>query len=366
VVVGALLVLAIGVPILETWKALFLAAGVLALVFGTCRSGWRRLGAAAAVVIAVIGLKSVLPRADIAEAHNAFLVIDGGEPLQQGLPPVIFQSWKARFDALYPPASQPASAGYWRHAGVPTALYTQSADAIWRQAKYTRQVDEIDFRTLGEFRGGFANELQFNWWTGELRRESMPFYVMYELTPASVGSRLTWKGEVFWETPDGGFEDIVHPEVASRSINAGDAGKRVYAAFFPTPGSVLTRERSLYFSLEPSVRLRVAGWIDMLVTLVGGVSVVMLTIKPRIERYLSALAIFTGSYALMMSFIWISLGKYVGRTYPPQGGGGRWTGARRVWPHDGHAGRTWQSHGRAQGGRADLLVYPRHAVRAHD
>src|SRR5438874_2997343 len=100
-IAGALLVLAAGVPLLETWEALFLAAGLLALVTGTCRKEWWRLGAAVALVIAVIGIKAVLPRADIAEAHNAFLVIDDGEPLQQGLPAEVFRSWRAQFDSLY-------------------------------------------------------------------------------------------------------------------------------------------------------------------------------------------------------------------------------------------------------------------------
>jgi len=241
-VAGALLILATGVPVLETWEALLLAISALALVFSTCKPGWRPIGAATGVVIAVIALKAVLPRADIAEAHNAFLVINDGEPLERGLPPEIFRSWKAQFDALYPPAAQPSDVGHWRHAGVPPALFTQSVDAIWRTPKYTRQVDAIDFQTLGEFRGGFANEAQYNWWTGALRRESMPFYVMYELSPASIGSTLEWKGQLFWQRPDGRFDEVVHPTVASREIAAQDAGRRVYAAFFSTPGSVLTRD----------------------------------------------------------------------------------------------------------------------------
>src|SRR4051812_12446051 len=165
-IAGGLLVLVLGVPLLDTWQALSLAAGGLALVFGTSKPGLWRVGAAAAVAAAVVAVTAVLPRADIAEAHNAFLVVNDGEALERGLPPDIFRSWKAQFDALYPRAAQSSEAGYWRRAGTPRALFAQSADAIWRQAKYTRQVDAIEFGTLGEFRGGFANELQYNWWTG--------------------------------------------------------------------------------------------------------------------------------------------------------------------------------------------------------
>ena len=38
-----------------------------------------------AIVIAILGIKAVLPRANLAEAHNAFLVIRDGEPLEREL-----------------------------------------------------------------------------------------------------------------------------------------------------------------------------------------------------------------------------------------------------------------------------------------
>ena len=319
---AALITLAVGVPILETWEALFLAATVMTLVFGTRRPGLWRLGAAAGAVLVIIGLKAVLPHANIAEGHNAFLVIGDGEPLQQGLPPEVFANWKAQFDALYPPDTEPYQPrSEWRKHGVPKSLFTQSADAIWRSAKYTRQVDRIEFRSLGEFRSGFANELQYPWWVGELRRESMPFHVMYELTPASVGSSLAWKGQVFWERKDGTFEEIVHQEVASREIAKEDAGKRIYAAFFSTPGMLLKREGELHFKLEPSLTLRLAGWAEALLTVVGGISVVMLIVIPRWGNSVRALSIFAAGYAVMASFMWAGYGKYLGKTYPPHGGG---------------------------------------------
>jgi hypothetical protein len=304
------------VPIVDTWEAVLLAVLVLALVFGTRRTGWWRLGAAAAVVLVVVSLKATLPRADIAEAHNAFLVIHDGEALQRGLPPEIFQSWKAQFDALYPPQAVPdVDRSPWRLAGAPGTLYTQSSDAIWMRPKYTRQVDSIDFHTLGQFRGGFANEVQYNWWSGELLREQMPFYVMYELTPASIGSSLAWKGQVFWERSTGGFDEIVHPALAARRIEPDAAGRRVYAAFFPKRDTVLD------FAFEPPLTLRLARWIGAALSLLGAVAVLLLTVQPRWRSYTRALAIFSAGYLFMTSFLLVSAGKYLGRSYPPQGGG---------------------------------------------
>ncbi|HEY3044888.1 MAG TPA: hypothetical protein VGJ39_12725 [Vicinamibacterales bacterium] len=314
---AALLVLASGVPVLDTWKALFVAATWLALVFGSRRTGWWRLGAAAAIVLTVIGLKAILPRADIAEAHNAFLVIHDGEALQRGLPADVFASWKQQFDAVYPPDHEPyGPRSQWReYGGSPKALFTVSSDAIWRAAKYTRQVDAIDFRNLGEFRGGFANELQYNFWAGELRRESMPFYAMYELTPASVGSQLIWQGQVFWEKADGGFEEIIHDQIAGRGIAPQDVGRHVYAVFLPK------RDGDRRFRLDPSLKLRLAGWTDLFLSVAGGWSVLLLMIRPRWHQYFRALLIFAAAYVFMTSFLMVSTGKYLGRNYPPQGGG---------------------------------------------
>lgn len=316
------LVLVTGVPVIETWEAILLMAGVMALVFGTWRPGWSRVAAMAGIVALVIGLKALLPRADIAEAHNAFLVIGEGEPLQRELPPVIFARWKTQFDAIYPPDPEPYEPrSAWRMSGVPRTLFTSSTDALWRTPKYTRQVDDIRFRTLGQFRAGFANDGAYNYWTGELRRESMPFYVMYELTPAAVGSSLAWRGEVFWQRGDGGFDHIVHADVGTRPITDADVGKLVYAAFFPTPGELLTRNEELYFELRPSMRLRLARWVQDLLTILGVVSILALTVRPRWPSYLRALSILAAAYAVMAGFITISLGKFLGKTFPPQGGG---------------------------------------------
>lgn len=314
---AALVLVAAGLPIFATWEVLAVAAGLLALVFSTARSGARRrIAVAATIALVVVGAKALLPRADIAEAHNAFLVIQAGEPLQRGLPPQVFASWKAQFDALYPPDAEPyAARSQWRTTGVPQALFTASADALWRTPRYTRQVDAIDFHSLGQFRGGFANEPQYNFWEGELLREWMPFYAMYELTPASVGSRLAWQGQLFWEQERGRFEEMTHAAVAAREIAAADVGKRVYVAFFPK------RDAVLHFRLEPSLRLRLAGWAGALLTLAGIAAVVVVTVQLRWRTFLRALLIVSSAYVVMMSFIAISAGKYLGRTYPPQGGG---------------------------------------------
>lgn len=314
---ASLITLALGPPILETWEAFVLGAALLAVVMGNSRRGWWRLPAAVAVVVVLVGLRVLLPRADIAEAHNPFMVIAEGEALQRGLPEPVFASWKAQFDALYPQNGDSVPPAYsWRTlTRVPTALYARSADAIWRRAKYTRQVDHVDFRSLGEFRGGFANDMYYNFWEGDLSRATMPFYVMYELSPDSVGSRLEWQGQLFWERSGGDFEEIHHPEPAARAIAPEDAGRLVYAAFFPK------RDQRLHFRLLPSLILRLSAIAGALLTAVCVLMILALTIQVRWRTYLRLLLIFAVGYGLVMGFALTRSGVYLGASYPPHGGG---------------------------------------------
>lgn len=304
-------------PVLETWRALLLAVLLLALASGTIRRGRQHIDIAVAVgiVAAVLGLRALVPRADIAEAHNAFLVLGPGEALERGLPEPVFRSWKAQFDALYPPDDPPyETRSQWRNAGVPATVFTQSADAIWRAPRYTRQVDAIDFDNLGDFRGGFANQTQYNFWMGEMQREAMPFYAMYQVTPSSIGSALAWTGQLFWERENGRFEEIVHRGMASRRIEDDDAGKRVFAAFFPQRGP-------FHFRFEPSTRLQLAAWLERVAALAGAVGVLFVLVRPRWPAWARATALCGVAYVVMTAFLAVSAGKYLGATYPPQGGG---------------------------------------------
>lgn len=310
---AALLLLpAAGPPVLETWEALALAAALLAIAFGDCRRGWWRIPIAATLVLAAMGLKGTLPRADIAEAHNSFLLPEDGGPLEKGLPPEIFTNWKAQFDALYPTPAEVVPNSWRALEAGPESLYAGSSDAIWRPAKYTRQVDTISFRTLAEFRGGFANQLDENFYAGDLVREEMPFYVMYELTPASVGSRLRWSGQVFWEQSDSRYEEIRHDRAGERTIEPHDAGKRVYAVFFPM------RDSEFELRLVPSRTLRLAAWAEALLVLVGlgGVSLV---IRPRWSAYLRASSIFLIGYFVLIAGYPEPSSARLGKSYLPHG-----------------------------------------------
>ncbi|MBM4438398.1 MAG: hypothetical protein FJ029_14490, partial [Actinobacteria bacterium] len=310
-----------------------LAAGLLAIICGDVDRGrWKRMAAAVVVVLVVLTARAVLPRADIAEGHNIFLVYDAPDVLEQ-LPPQVYASWKAQFEAMYPASLPLRGDSFHQTQAAPVMpLYAWSADAVWRPAKYSRQVDRISFTSLAGFRGGFANGTMgdaagtvapHNFFGGRMYRETAPFWVMYELTPASVGSRLRWKGRVFWERAGGGFEEIVHAAPEARTIASEDAGRRVYAAFFSVPGapSFDVPADQHYFELELSPLLRWLAWLEALLALGGWVAVFALTVRVPWRRYLPVLLLCAGAYAVMAGYVAVGLGKFLGREYMPLGGG---------------------------------------------
>lgn len=333
VLAGVLLVAVLGVPMVDTWRVLLLAAGLLALVCGDVdRRRWKRIAAAAGVAAAMLTARAVLPRADIAEGHNIFLVYDAPDVLEE-LPLQVYASWKAQFEAIYPASLPPRGDSFHQTQTAPVMpLYAWSADSVWRPAKYSRQVDEISFTSLADFRGGFANGTigdaagtvaPHNFFGGRMYRETAPFWVMYELTPASVGSRLRWKGPVFWERADGGFDEIVHAEPAARAIAPEDAGRRVYAAFFSVPGapSFDVPPDQHYFELELSPRLRWSRWLEIVLSVAAWFAVFALTVRVQWRRYLPVLVLFAAAYAVMAGYVAVGLGKFLGREYMPLGGG---------------------------------------------
>ena len=317
-----ILIALIGIPILTMWEAILLGVGFVIVIAGSPKENSACFVKSFLVVLVVIVVKGLLPKANISEGHNIFLVIGNNEAIQRGLPSEIFASWKEQFDAIYPPDSIPyAERSQWRLTGVPLSLYAASTDAIWRKANYTRQVDSIFFRTLAEFRGGFSNELQYNFWTGELSRKAMPFYVMYELSLESVGSWLSWKGELFWEKENGEYERIVHEQIVDRQIELWDVGRRVYAVFFPNFQNVKKRSPDLHFEFKSSTKLKLSYIFSSLLELIGVIAVIGLTTRVRWNATVLSVGIFLISVVFIISVLAVSPSQTLGQQYAPHGGG---------------------------------------------
>ncbi len=325
-----------GLPILETWKMVIVLASWLALVYCDVRLEKWRILAAIGIILVVPYSRSLLPRANIEEGHNIFLCTQENGVLQRDLPVEISEEWRRAYNEQYPPGQLPLER--WRKLkAFPTMLYAYSCDALWRAAKYSRQVDGFSFRNLSQFRGGFANDLKYNFYGNDpitFARNfevQLPFFVMYEFSEQSVGCTLLWQGTVFWQKNDGSYEKISHTNYSGRTITVSNEGKRIYAlnlpAVFPGGFKQLSESRNvprtpqpyeLAMNLKLSPKLAVGRAARDVLSIMGIVALIVIMMHIKWKSYVVAINITALSLIIIGVFIHYSNGKFLGLNIPPK------------------------------------------------
>jgi len=229
VVCFLLMVACIGLPVIGVFSFAIVFIAGIAIVNGKIDHSFKRFIAAFVIAVAIFLIKGILPHAGIQEGHNIFFTKESNETLERGLPPDVYNFMKQQFLIRYPlDKRNDVPNGCWQRP-VPASLFAFSADSVFSKPKYSRIVDNINFNNLTEFRGGFANDSDYTWFgDSDIKRESMPFFVMYELSPASVDSSLCWTGFCLWEDAKGGYEKIYHQDKACRKITKSDIGRKVF------------------------------------------------------------------------------------------------------------------------------------------
>jgi hypothetical protein len=337
IILAVFILVLLGLPILDLWKMFLLLGSWLALACCDLRLNKRRIYLSIAVVIFVITIRNFLPNASINEGHNIFLYTEDGSALQQGLPPEIFNDWRQAFEKQYPQEQYPDAP--WRQT-IPTTLYANSSDALWRTAKYSRQVDIISFKNLSEFRGGFANDNKYNFYSNDPisfarnLQVQLPFFVMYEFSKQSAGCTLHWHGTVYWQKDAESFEKIVNHNGSGRVITEEDTGKRVYALNLPavfTDRKEWAQARNLACSpslyelamhLNLSPKLKVSRSVGNLLSLLGVLALIGFVTRINWKSYLIAISL--TAISLIMIGVFISHynnGHSLGPEYPTHGGG---------------------------------------------
>ena len=317
------MLLLLGLPISETWRMIVLLGGIILLIHSNIRFEKKRILCSIGIIVLILIIKSILPGAGIEEGHNIFIYLKEGETLQKALPAEVFEEWKKSFDSLY--SSEPGKV-YTKQNTVPytwrwswsnathNRVFAYSSDSIWRPARYSRQVDTISFKSLREFRGGFANDLKYNWWKGDLDRGKMPFFAMYEFTAQSVGCKLHWKGTIFWERTDGSFEKVTHRDVSAKIISSEDVGHKAYILFLPKLSD------KLFLHLELNRKLLAGCVAGNVLSIVGVLSLFILMTRIKWRPYFIALCLISVAMVLIYLSLLISSVK-LGATYLPHGGG---------------------------------------------
>jgi len=297
-----MVVAVIGLPVNTLLHFTLLVAALVSIVALPVADFTSRKAMVSILTLAtVIILNHSLPRAAIEEGHNLFLAdVVRSNLLSDSLPAFVYSRLKKQFDQIYPldKRCDPHIPGCWRsvwggRTPIKTA-YAQSLDDVFRKAKYSRVVDQIDFSGLADLRGGFVNEIYYHWWGHDIdiKRASMPYFVMYELNERIVDSLMCWSGEVLWEQEQGHFEPILNESFACKTITSSDIGKRLY-------GLGVDPAHPLAMQLQPNAKLKFFGLVREGIKLFALVTLLMLSLRWDEWRNLLFPAIFIGATGII-------------------------------------------------------------------
>lgn len=218
-----LIVICIGLPINNVFSFVILFISGLVIATGGIKRSFKQLSIVFLIAIVIYLIKGILPHAAIQEGHNIFLITKDKGVLESGLPAEVYSFMKQQFFKRYPHDN--------RYRIAPKSTFAFSADSVFSRPKYSRIVDNINFNNLVEFRGGFVNSSDYNWYGDSIiKRENMPFFVMYELSPSSVNSSLCWTGYVLWEGSQNNYQTLYNHTKKCRKITNADIGKRVFGS----------------------------------------------------------------------------------------------------------------------------------------
>jgi len=329
-------VFALGLPILKEWGALCLLLGLIFLFCSTPTFNKKKLIILAILTAFLTFARFAWPGANIEEGHNAFLIDQNNSLLERELPKPIYEDWKHAFNLLYKGGEEQWA----KDLHPPTELYAFNADSLWRPAKYSRKVDSIHFDGLYEFRGGFVNDLKYNFWKGEMRRRLIPFWVMYEFGANAVGNTLSWNGVAHQIDKNGQHKRIHYSDVNAYTIEDQDVGSQLYFLFLPeiwekynTSVSRFTpKDPALYQTLKqltayPSLNLHLRWDLKLRNTLITILSILMLLhlslncLKIKWQEAGKIIGICIFALIVTHAILHVDWGKNLGTLYPPHGGG---------------------------------------------
>jgi len=193
----------------------------LLAIFGEIRLARERWISAVAIVACSLLVQQIVPTTRILEKNNLFLRLSNGEPIQQGLPNVVYDEMARSFEERYPLAKRcdKTKGGCWATAGVPSQSFAWSADHAFGES--TRIVSGIDFHDIGSFRSGVINEVRYNWYGppfSDIVRESAPFFVAYKFPPTIVGSTLCVRGNSLWREGAAEWQKFASKESYCREV----------------------------------------------------------------------------------------------------------------------------------------------------
>ena len=92
----------------------------------------------------------------------------------------------------------------------------------------------IDFKGHPILADELTNNLRYNYFWGkkfDLVRENLPFFVMIEIPKILIGSKVCWKGNIFWEQNDNKFLNLNNDTYDCELVSQKDISWIYYSKF---------------------------------------------------------------------------------------------------------------------------------------
>ncbi len=265
-----LIITILGFPLNQLWQLMLLLLTGIALWVGTLKLNWR--SGVGILVLAGIALtiKSFLPLPVPIEAgHQIFLSSTYGQGLKEQLPAPVYQHLLQAFNHAYPKSKQCSEQDYgcWKMVPAPEQPFAWSADNFWQKPKYSRQVRSINFNSQSSLRLGIVNTPQFNLYQhiSDIKRDPIPYYVMYQFPKAWSGTRMCWRGTTIWKT-DAGYEVL---ENQCKEITTPD--QHVW-------GISIAPNNPLSMFIEPPVHVRTWLIVEQLIIICSVLLILLLSV----------------------------------------------------------------------------------------
>jgi len=318
-----LTVVAIGLPVNHVAGYALLLVAAVVIFTGEISMRVTAWGATVAIVGAAIIGQFLLAPPRIDEGHNLFLP-GGPGVLEKTLPADVYRFMANEFDAQYPPARRCKrnAAGCWLGEKFPEHEFVFSADGVFHRSPLSRAVSGIDFSDPVWLRLGFTNDNGYNWysvsdvqraqrdrrfWMGWDRWHlTMPWYVMFRLPAAFIGSELCWRGDVLW--PGGDDRFIALPNEGCRAVAPADAGRGIFG--------IAIKPGTLAMNLTPPLPLRLRQYLSNALIPVAVAALILLLVRVEIRRTVFPFILI----ALALAVIAIDDMSFIGGMRPFDGG----------------------------------------------
>ena len=175
---------------------------------------------------------------------NNILILNEKSKLfyQKNLPANMFNFLKAEFD-FYDKNSKCSAdnSACWRsfdpfeeskNASPYYSKYSPSMSIHFQNNKYSRKIKDLKIDNLKTAKITEINNLKYNYfWLDkfDVVRENMPFFVMIEIPKFLEGSKICWKGNIFWQKNNFNFEHLKNDHYSCSNIESKDLNKKIYA-----------------------------------------------------------------------------------------------------------------------------------------